>query len=192
MRVEPQIFAFEFEARIETNPVPTGSAATKEDDKPVVTVPAPRPEDLLNKRSDEIARDLEKEIKHLFRSSVTVQAEVTFQEGSIIATGAIVVIKWLGPVAVAAAKKAVETEFSGAIKVLIKRVLQRWLGLVVPNFHAVVEGLEVNSQDTGPLPSPAETRRWRNDPNLLVVANTVMLLIVLAIQLLVIFKQLRP
>ena len=190
MRVEPQIFSFEFEAMLKTKP-----DRNPRNDKPHEESEAV---DTLNKNSDDISLELEKEIRRLFRSSVTVQAEISFEEGSIIATGAIVIIKWLGPVALAAAKTAVETEFSTAIKIVIKRVLQRWLGSLVSEFHAVVGELEVNSQGTGSLAEPASSPAWSrktrqswSSPTLLVVANTVMLLLLLIIELLVIFKQIR-
>jgi len=189
MRGEPQIFSFEFEARVETKPDLANNEKPFEESQAV---------DILNKNSDQISQDLEKEIRRLFRSSVTVQAEISFQQGSIIATGAIVVIKWLGPVALAAAKSAVESEFSSIIKILIKRVLQRSFGEFIPRFHAVVGDIDLMPESgdaSGGTTVPAESvkpYRLTSRLFLLTVANSTILVILLIIQLLVAFRRLIP
>ena len=190
MRGEPQIFSFEFEARVETKPDLANNEKPFEESQAV---------DILNKNSDQISQDLEKEIRRLFRSSVTVQAEISFQQGSIIATGAIVVIKWLGPVALAAAKSAFESEFSSIIKILIKRVLQRSFGEFIPRFHAVVGDIDLMPESgdaSGGTTVPAESvkpaYRLTSRLFLLTVANSTILVILLIIQLLVAFRRLIP
>jgi hypothetical protein len=179
-----QMLVFDFEASIETNP--------QLDQKTEKRPPESEAVEKLNSHSDEIAQELQKEIRRLFRSSVTVQAELTFHEGSIIVEGTIIVMSWLGPLALAAAKKAVEEEFSRVIGVVTKRILQRAVRRIVSSFNAVVGDIKVNYETAGFSAESGKTGRQSSNLMLFTIANSIMLLALVVIQLISLFKQKIP
>jgi hypothetical protein len=136
----------------------------------------------------------------------TVQADIRFYEGSIIIEGTILIMSWLGPIALAAGKKAFEAEFSRVVEVATQRVLQTAFRIAELNI-APVRKLEVtpqnvpepqnvapvrpqDSQSTSPGPASTlpPTTLSQYLP-LLTVANTVVLFFLLILQVMALLPK---
>ncbi len=104
---------------------------------------------LLNGKADSIAQQLEREIRRFLPPQTSVQAEVSFSEGSIMMTGTILLIQWLGSTALAAARDEFSNQFKEVIRVGIQRVLSRVLrdfpGLLGP---MEIDPIRVDSPET--------------------------------------------
>jgi hypothetical protein len=181
---ELQIFVFEFEGSIETNP----------SQNPQTEIPYSESQAIekLNKHSEEINQDLQKEIKRFVRAPATVQAEVTFRQGSLLVEGAIIISYWLGSLAFTAAKQAFEAEFTRIVGIIVKRVVQRALTLWAPEFNSVIERLEIMPQPASPLAKssqelarPVNLRSWT-------MINTIFLILLLVTQGIILSQVLRP
>jgi hypothetical protein len=189
MNKEFQLYVFEFEGTSETVPqqLPTADYPTDlpEDSEVIFT---------LNEQASKIAEDLEREIMRFFRSSATVQAEIRFYEGSIIIQGTILIMSWLGPIAIAAGKKAFEEEFARVVQVATQRVLQRALQKFAPtaeplqkidvSAQAAPSAPQITALDTGTELSPTiQPNPFRILPTLMMI-NVGLMVIVLFLQIL--------
>jgi hypothetical protein len=193
MAKEFQLYVFEFEGTAETIPSPSNKP------QPVSDMGAVSK---LNMKSKEIAENIEKEIARFFRSSASVQAEVRFYEGSIIIEGTLLIMSWLGPIALTAGVKAFEIAFARVVEVAIQRVLQRVLldnNIVAEPIRKVdVRSQAITPQLEEPESKPAReqlpgarSNMFGNRPTLMSI-NTVLLLIILALQMTLAITQLTP
>jgi hypothetical protein len=139
----------------------------------------------LNENADQIGLEIEKEIAHFLRSSATIHAEVRFYEGSIVVEGTILILSWLGPLALSAGKKAFEAEFSRVVQVGVQRVLQRWIQPLAPSAQPM--RIEVETQESATAsalnpPPEAQSFLTTNLSTIMaayIVASTIMLLLLL-------------
>jgi hypothetical protein len=193
MAKEFQLYVFEFEGTAETIPSPSNKPQSVSDMGAVSK---------LNMKSKEIAENIEKEIARFFRSSASVQAEVRFYEGSIIIEGTLLIMSWLGPIALTAGVKAFEIAFARVVEVAIQRVLQRVLldnNIVAEPIRKVdVRSQAITPQLEEPESKPAReqlpgarSNMFGNRPTLMSI-NTVLLLIILALQMTLAITQLTP
>lgn len=165
----------------------------------------------LNQNAGELATDLEKEISRVLRGFVSVQAELRFYEGSFLIEGTVLIVSWLGPIALAAGKRVVEAELSKIVEVATRRVLQRALRQLAPG-AAPVQQLSVNpatipepeppvaAQPATPPPPASEPQRSPEQPQspdtsamgwadryiglpTLIFLNTVLLLLLIIVQI---------
>jgi len=87
----------------------------------------------LNHRADDIASDIEREVRRVLRpfvvGSVAVQAEVSFKPGDslIIAGTVMAVVGALGTVAGQAASQALGQNLARLLEIPINRLLRRWM-----------------------------------------------------------------
>jgi hypothetical protein len=168
----------------------------------------------LNEHADEVAKRLEKEIGRFFRASMSVQAEVRFYEGSLLVEGTVILLGYLGSLALAAGRKTFEAQFSNVIEIATQRVMQWAFRTLIPQANAEpMRHIEVTPQ-TMPLAEPTEEQRPAatsvaqqqpvsgsppaavpaqvapTERNLywLTIGNTILLLIVVVIELALVFS----
>jgi hypothetical protein len=86
----------------------------------------------LNNKADDIASDVEREVRRVLRpfvlGAVSVQAEVRFRPGTLIIEGAVIaVVGALGTVTGQAVSQALGQNLARLLEVPINRLLRRWL-----------------------------------------------------------------
>ena len=77
----------------------------------------------LTKNAETISRMIEREVRRILPSTVTVQANIQFDEGNILVTGTVMLLSWAAPIMRDAAKK----ELGELVNLAIKRVLSRYI-----------------------------------------------------------------
>ncbi len=75
----------------------------------------------LSRMADDIADDIQREVRKVLMHRFAIQAEVGFSRGSIIVTGTVILISWAGPLITDAVKK----ELSEIVGVAVRRVMGR-------------------------------------------------------------------
>ena len=82
----------------------------------------------LNAKAEVIAERIEREVRKHMPPYVSVQANIQFESGSLIITGTVALLSWVGSIVFNAAKDEVEQQFSSLIKSSVQRVtLCAWL-----------------------------------------------------------------
>lgn len=81
--------------------------------------------ELMNKEADAICEKIEREVKKLLPPTVTVQANVQFEEGSLILSGTVAVLAWGGSVVFQTIKGEIEEQLAGLVKIAVQRVMNR-------------------------------------------------------------------
>jgi hypothetical protein len=122
MREAPVLFMFEVEARAET---PERQIAGR---NAVQGGPIVDPRDVarqLNEDAAAICDKLEREVRKLFPPYVNVQADVHFEPGSLLMTGTIAVLSWVGNAVLDALKEQAEEQLSALVKMAMQRVMNR-------------------------------------------------------------------
>jgi hypothetical protein len=113
----------------------------------------------LDAEAEGISQKIEREIKRILPPSVTVQANIQFDEGSIVFTGVVAILKWAAPIVGDAAKK----ELGELVKLVIKRVISRYLTTsdvppgMPPPFSGSITELNVTPQSSPPPDPPPIT-----------------------------------
>lgn len=142
-----QAITFTFEGRaewlvgLETNPTYNPPASQLQNEKAQSDVIQE-----LNQKSDSIAQQIERELRKILPPQFSVQAEVSFSEGSIVMTGTVVLLTWLSSVATATVREEFESQFKEVIRVAVKRVISR----VSQDFPKVLGAMEVDPVRTAP------------------------------------------
>jgi hypothetical protein len=79
--------------------------------------------ELLNRRADEMAQNIEREVRRLMPlgGGISVQADISFHSGSIILEGSVVLLCW----AARTALEPIRDELANAIKTVTRRVVNR-------------------------------------------------------------------
>jgi hypothetical protein len=77
---------------------------------------------ILNTKAEDIADDIQGELRKYLMHGFKIQAEIGFSRGSIILSGTIILIGWAGPVIADAARK----ELSEIVRVAVRRVIGRY------------------------------------------------------------------
>jgi hypothetical protein len=112
----------------------------------------------LNKQAEAISQKIEREVRRILPPTVTVQANIQFDDGSIVFTGVVALLKWAAPIVGEAAKK----ELGELVKLVIKRVISRYLTPSdpppnTPPFPASITELNVIPQSSPPPGPPPIT-----------------------------------
>lgn len=139
----------------------------------------------LNKKADEIASTMERDIRRLMLlgGGVTVQAELSFRPGaSLILEGTVILLCWAGRTAL----EPIREELANAIKTVTQRVLNR-VTSTISNFILAAPTIEVASlaptrSETAPAPTsvPPPTPQ-QVAPTGLIVQDQRWLIIVVAV-----------
>jgi hypothetical protein len=79
---------------------------------------------ILNLNKSKVNAQVESEFKTLLPAHVTVQASFDFQEGSIIAIGAIQLLSWTGKIVFAAADEEAKRQLSELVKTGVRRGIE--------------------------------------------------------------------
>jgi len=136
---EPEVFMFEFDLDgvVRTQETRLREKAPTESNEKVAEhsteIAESEMSQWLNKKDDDIASDIEREVRRVLRpfvfGSVTVQAEVSFKPGGslIIAGTVIAVMSALGTVTSQALSQALGQNLARLVEIPINRVLRRWL-----------------------------------------------------------------
>lgn len=80
---------------------------------------------VMNNDADAICDKIEREVKKLLPPTVTVQANVQFEEGSLILSGTVAVLSWGGSVVFQTIKGEIEEQLAGLVKIAVQRVMNR-------------------------------------------------------------------
>jgi hypothetical protein len=94
----------------------------------------------LTRKAETIGRTIERELRRILPPTVTVQANIQFEEGSVLVAGTVALLSWAAPIVRDAAKK----ELGELVKLAIKRVISRYL---LPHVGAALE-MSVAPQST--------------------------------------------
>lgn len=145
-----EILTFVIEGRAEVEPTTEG----KGDDRSASAA--------LNKKADEIASTMEREIRRLMLlgGGITVQADLSFRPGaSVILEGSVVLLCWASRTAL----EPIREELANMIKTVTRRVLNR-VASTISNFAINAPTIEVASlpptrleTTSAPAPTPALT-----------------------------------
>jgi hypothetical protein len=142
----------------------------------------------LNKQAEVISQKIEREIRRILPPTVTVQANIQFDEGSVVITGVVALLSWAAPIVGDAAKK----ELGELVKLAIKRVLSRY----VPGYASLTE-LRVTPQSSTPTPPspPSDTdrtsRAFAGDKISVTTALLVVTVLILILQVVTLLVHLR-
>ncbi len=218
MQNEPSRLVFDFEVNIEMSLPPStslGEFALAIFDEPPLPPRPPRPPQQppidkppdigsivyhLNNESEEIADEIQKEIRKLLPRCNT-QVIISFYEGSLIALGT-AVLMFLGPIVAESARQALKPELTRLLQFAIKRVLTRGLNrmnlLVSAPMEVDVRPSPTNTKD-GEIIKTKEDDASPPRKNLitprflmpLTVANAVLLLILLILLISIAIPHLR-
>jgi hypothetical protein len=140
----------------------------------------------LNEQSETISQKIEREVRRILPPTVTVQANVQFDEGSILVTGVVALLSWATPIVRDAAKE----ELGELVKLAIKRVISRYLP-----FSASPIELSVTPQSS--TPDRTSTRIFAGNKistttALFVITGLILIFQVLTLLDRVFFIHLRP
>jgi len=133
----------------------------------------------LIEQAETISQKIEREVKRILPPTVTVQANIQFDDGSVVITGMVALLKWAAPIVGDAAKK----ELGELVKLAIKRVLSRYL----TPFSASLTELNVTSQSS----TPDRTSRTFADKISATTALLVITGLILILQLVTLLVHLR-
>ena len=125
---------------------------------------------VLNENADEAAEKIEREIKRVLPTNVSVQASIQFDHGSILMAGTVALLSWGGAIVLDAAKDEVKEWLRNVVKTAVRRVISQMfvpLGLgqqigsmqisVTPQVSAASSAPPTQSQPTQTeSPPPAE------------------------------------
>ncbi len=79
----------------------------------------------LNAKAEVVAERIEREVRKHMPPYVSVQANIQFENGSLILTGTVALLSWVGSIVFDAAKEEVELQFSSLIKASVQRVINQ-------------------------------------------------------------------
>ncbi len=82
----------------------------------------------LNKKAEEIAEKIEREVRKHLPPYVSVQATVQFDNGSLILVGTVALLSWGGSIVFEAAKEEIERQLSELVKASVQRVINKVFG----------------------------------------------------------------
>jgi len=102
---------------------------------------------LMNNKADAICDKIEREVKKLLPPTVTVQANVQFEEGSLILSGTVAVLSWGGSVVFQTIKGEIEEQLAGLVKIAVQRVMNRQM-----TTHDLFRSLRPMSMTVTPQP----------------------------------------
>jgi hypothetical protein len=146
----------------------------------------------LNKDAEAIGQKIEREVRRILPPSVTVQANIQFDDGSVVITGAVALLSWAAPIVGDAAKK----ELGELVKFAIKRVLSHY----IPPYARLTE-LEVrppSGTSTPPSPPPDKpsdtdrtSRTFAGDKISVTTALLVVTVLILILQVVTLLVHLR-
>jgi hypothetical protein len=83
----------------------------------------------FNEKAELVAEKIEREVKKHMPPYMSVQANIKFEEGSLILTGTVALLSWGGPIVFEAAKEEAAQQLSR----LVKASVQRAINLVFKN-----------------------------------------------------------
>jgi hypothetical protein len=142
----------------------------------------------LNELSDDIAQQLQHEIRRALPSRVRVEVDIQFYPGSIVAVG-IIILSFLQPIVQEAGKKALEKSFEKGFTRIIEFAVKRILSRNLRGF-SLAGPLEVDVQPSeetiqaSQSVAHAQALIAQTSPNLgyllpLTTANTVLLIVLI-------------
>jgi len=79
----------------------------------------------LNEEAEIICDRIERGVKKLLPPYVTVQANIQFEQGSLLIAGTVAVFAWAGSVALETAKAEVQQQIASLVKTVVQRVINR-------------------------------------------------------------------
>jgi hypothetical protein len=97
------------------------------DIKGEASLPPDTPIAKFHASAEQINQKIERDIRKLLPPTVTVQATVLFEEGSLVITGIVALLSWAGPIALDVAKE----EFGQLIKLCVHRAISQFVGVAV-------------------------------------------------------------
>lgn len=106
----------------------------------------------LNAQAGTIAEKIERDLRNHLPPHVSAQASLQFESGSLIVTGTITLLSWVGPIVVDALKSEVEAQLARLVRGSVQRVLQPW---IAADFGAMTMDVVPRSTSTGGLISEA-------------------------------------
>jgi hypothetical protein len=105
----------------------------------------------LNQHSSLVAEKIEQGLQGLLPPSTTVKCEVSFRSGSLIMMGTIMLLDWVGTMALKATKEALEEQFGNAVKIIVKRVFNQVLDIAnLAQFVGPMDNFVVEVRPMGP------------------------------------------
>jgi hypothetical protein len=108
----------------------------------------------LGKEADDICQKVEREIRKNLPPTVTVQASLQFETGSVLITGTIALLSWAVPIVQEGAKK----ELAELVKIGIHRVISRQVrGFFTSAGSPPTLAISVTPQSTTSEPTPKST-----------------------------------
>ena len=113
----------------------------------------------MNKKSNEIASNLENELRRLMPlgSGISAQAEISFRPGSIILEGSVILLCWAGKVAL----EPIRDELASIIRTATRRVLLR---LLEYSLHIREMTLDVAPMPGTPSSAPERPHAAEQEP----------------------------
>lgn len=108
-----QTLTFRFEGKAEFN----GPEATNADEASIV--------DEMNKKAENTAHQIEREIRKVSPPEFSVLAEVSFSKGSLVMTGTVFLFTWLSSVAATTVREEFENPLKEVIRITVRRVFSQ-------------------------------------------------------------------
>jgi hypothetical protein len=130
----------------------------------------------LNRKS--ISQDIERELRRILPPTITVQASVRFEAGSLIVSGMVALLSWAGPITLDAAKE----ELGKLVKLCVQRAISRHL-------PSIVGAIEMSVTPQAVTPGRRSARSFAPDKPGAITALFVITGIILVLQLMLLFDR---
>lgn len=98
----------------------------------------------LNDFADEFNSEIEKEIKRVLKSNITVQSEILFRTGSIVLSGTVALISWGGAAVINALQKELESQITTLVKMSVQRVVNKIIRTNMTGALPTLKPVEIN------------------------------------------------
>jgi hypothetical protein len=83
---------------------------------------------ILSKEAETICDRIERGVKKHLDPYITVQANIQFEQGSLLITGTVAIFAWAGSVVLEAAKAEIQQQIANLVKLVVQRVINRAIG----------------------------------------------------------------
>ena len=104
----------------------------------------------MNGMAEELCYQIERDLTKMMPPYVTVRADLQFESGSLLLSGTVAILSWVGNKALDALKEQAQEQLSALVKMAVQRVMNRTLASIAPR-------VDLGPMDMTVTPRPLST-----------------------------------